>query len=67
MSKVPNPTLRSGSFGVLTVSFFAPAIAVKEVDSFALGLWTVTQWNWRLEVGFPARREDDERNGGEDG
>jgi hypothetical protein len=42
MSKVPNPTLRSGSFGVLTVSFFTPAFAVKVVNSFALGLWTVT-------------------------
>jgi hypothetical protein len=53
MSKVPNPRLRSGSFGVLTVSFFAPAIAVKEVDSFALGLWTVTQFPQPTKMHLP--------------
>jgi hypothetical protein len=33
MSKVPNPKLQLGSSGVLTVSFFALAITVKEVNS----------------------------------
>ena len=37
------PKLRSGSFGVLTVSFFASVITVKEVDNLSLGVWTVTQ------------------------
>ena len=35
------PKLRSGSFGVLTVSFFASVITVEEVDDFSLG--TVTR------------------------
>ena len=40
---VPNPKQRSGSFGVLTVSFLVTAITDTEAKHLSLGLWRVTQ------------------------
>jgi hypothetical protein len=48
----PSPKLRSGSFGVLAVSLFAPAVVVEGVYNLSLSSRTVIQFltscGWRL-------------------